>query len=412
MKEAKTNVEKINPKKGFYHYQKNQNKEVKTILDKKFETRTRNPGILGLKPANTMMEGYNTSNRKINGNGFKKKPIKKQNSNNSRKMKTIGNLNEKNNNSSIYEDDMLEAKMKKGRNKINKDKVQNNTIAYNHDINLPKNENDESRRTANNKKNIVLKIKKDKINKKSNKRVNGDKESKLVQNIMDDFDQTMEEYTSLYNTHNATSRGKTGKNYSDKSHNNKSSSKSKLRSSVTNHKSHKNKENTSNDSNPINNSLIIDNESNTLNQNNIKEEKNKNKTNETKKAKNKINKENTKKSKHKKNKKSEKDISEFELGNSDHASGTIIKIKKNKGNTKYNLKEEELPLYKGEIDYNYVSIKNIEESIDDLMARYKKMGYTCTKKGKNLFKFIKGPNIHHVELMRLGNGLLYFNVTK
>ena len=66
MKETKTNVEKINPKKGFYHYQNNQNKEIKNILDKKFEIRTRNPGILGLKQANTMMEGYNTNNRKIN----------------------------------------------------------------------------------------------------------------------------------------------------------------------------------------------------------------------------------------------------------------------------------------------------------------------------------------------------------
>ena len=174
----------------------------------------------------------------------------------------------------------------------------------------------------------------------------------------------------------------------------------------------KSKENISNDNNPINNSSIIDNESNTLNQNNIKEDKSKNRTNDTKKAKNKIYKENTKKSRHKKNKKSEKDISEFDLGNSDHTSGSIIKIKKSKGNMKYNLKEEELPLYKGEIDYNNVSIKNIEDSIDDLMAKYKKKGYTCTKKGNTEFKFIKGPNVHHVEFMRLGNGLLYFNVTK
>ena len=64
-----------------------------------------------------------------------------------------------------------------------------------------------------------------------------------------------------------------------------------------------------------------------------------------------------------------------------------------------NLKEEDLPLYKGEINYSNVSAKSFGESINDLINKYK-------------LKFIKGPNIHNVEIMRLGNGLLYFNINK
>ncbi len=77
-----------------------------------------------------------------------------------------------------------------------------------------------------------------------------------------------------------------------------------------------------------------------------------------------------------------------------------------------NLKEEDLTLYKGEINYSNVSAKSVGESINELINKYKLKGYTCIKKDKNKFKFIKGPNIHNVEIMRLGNGLLYFNINK
>ena len=77
-----------------------------------------------------------------------------------------------------------------------------------------------------------------------------------------------------------------------------------------------------------------------------------------------------------------------------------------------NLKEEDLPLYKGEINYSNVSAKSVGESINDLINKYKLKGYTCVKKDKNKLKFIKGPNIHNVEIMRLGNGLLYVNINK
>ena len=59
-----------------------------------------------------------------------------------------------------------------------------------------------------------------------------------------------------------------------------------------------------------------------------------------------------------------------------------------------------------------VFIADLEDSIDDLMRRYKKKGYTCIPKSNIEYKFIKGPNVHHVEITRLGNGLIYFNITK
>lgn len=99
-------------------------------------------------------------------------------------------------------------------------------------------------------------------------------------------------------------------------------------------------------------------------------------------------------------------------GNSNHASSNVIKIKRNATNMSSELKEEDLTLYRGQIDYNNVSIKNVEESIGDLMMKYKKKGFICIKKSREQFIFVKGPNTHHVELMKLGNGLLYFCVTK
>jgi hypothetical protein len=71
-----------------------------------------------------------------------------------------------------------------------------------------------------------------------------------------------------------------------------------------------------------------------------------------------------------------------------------------------------LPLYTGKIDPNNISMKKINEAIDELMKKYKKKGYTCVKKGVTDFKFVKGPNTHHVEIMRLGDGSFYFFISK
>ena len=102
-------------------------------------------------------------------------------------------------------------------------------------------------------------------------------------------------------------------------------------------------------------------------------------------------------------------ISEFDANNSNK---TMIKIKQNQHKSKTNIKDIDLNLYKGNVNYNNVSAKNFEQSLNELMSKYKNKGYTCVKKNKTKFKFVKGPNIHNVEIMRLGNGLLYFNVLK
>ena len=67
-------------------------------------------------------------------------------------------------------------------------------------------------------------------------------------------------------------------------------------------------------------------------------------------------------------------------------------------------------IYRGDIDYNNVSLKNVQETIDDLINKYQKEGYDCIKKEKSKFNFVKGNNEYSIEIMRLGNGLLYCNI--
>ena len=398
IKENKTNDEDLNTKKGFYHYQYNPTKVEKSIVDKKFEVRMKNPGT----PAfNQTMDNYNMIN-KMNDNNNKKK-FKKQYSNDQRKLKTSSTLTEENYNT-IDENDLFQPKVKKSRNRSKKniaDKKQNNTMVYNHKMvksEIVGNDQNKSKNKVINNKNKDLK--KEKSKKKSSK--NEKPKNNIVQNLINDFDQT--EQSSKINNHTMTTRDTKQFKKNDKSKNHKQSSKSK-------HKENYNKKNAKNNvdaTNPLSRSVIIEkNNKNLKTSKTIDYEKKKNSTNDEKKSKNKNIKENLRKSK---TKKDNNNISEFNLGNSGNASNTLIKIKKSSKNLV--LKEEDLPLYKGEIDYTNTSVKNIQESIDNLMSRYKKKGYTCIKKEDTEFTFIKGPNTHHVELMRLGNGLLYFNVTK
>ena len=105
-------------------------------------------------------------------------------------------------------------------------------------------------------------------------------------------------------------------------------------------------------------------------------------------------------------------ISKNDLNDSNKSNKTIIKIRRNSPKKRNNIKENELSLYKGDIDYNEVSMKNVKETIAYLIKKYKNDGYTCIKKGLAKYKFYKDTNICLVEIMRLGNGLLYYNVTK
>ena len=105
-------------------------------------------------------------------------------------------------------------------------------------------------------------------------------------------------------------------------------------------------------------------------------------------------------------------VSRNDIYHSNKTNKTIIKIRRHSQQKRKNIKENELPIYKGDIDYNEVSLKNVKETIDNLIKKYKKEGYTCIKKGLAKFKFYKDTDICLVEIMRLGNGLLYYNVTK
>ena len=56
--------------------------------------------------------------------------------------------------------------------------------------------------------------------------------------------------------------------------------------------------------------------------------------------------------------------SDYDLNVSNISNKTVIKIKNNFSKSKMNLKEEDSPLYKGEINYTNVSAKNVGESIN------------------------------------------------
>jgi IS1 family transposase len=166
----------------------------------------------------TVNEGYKGNKvKKMKEEKIKKKNFSKQNTN-------------------IYGDDknIIESKLKRGRNNYNElEGRQNNSVAYHHDMNLSKNE-------ANSKlnKNNTKQLKSEKNKKLANYKTQNLKKN-VVQNLMTDFDQTMEEYSSLYGKHNATTtKGVKGANLDSKSklksskNKIKSDSKSRIKGSV------------------------------------------------------------------------------------------------------------------------------------------------------------------------------------
>ena len=428
-------------KKGFYHYQNNPKKEEKNVVSKRFEMVTRNTaGGSNLKPNNYTIGNSRENIKRKNENNLKKKKMNKQNANDYININdTINYDNEK---------DLLDVRMKRGRNKNNQlYNRPNNSAVYSNDINMtrnPNNDKDINKSKLNNYKNNTRIMKNDReknkvlINNFKNEKINNN----IIQNLMKDFDQTMEEYSSIYNTQNTEAnkeiKGNKQKLSYSKNKNNKSkiinnfkskpiSSKSKNKSSKirTNNDSRVNiKENINDEQKPKNNlkgnsnnslshSVFVDNKNKNLNHNNYDKYLNDNyKFNNTEGRKAK---KNTKYIKEKnteiKNKKTSNKV-KFNSGKPNHPNRNAIKIKKSRSNSIDELKEEELTLYRGQIDYNNVSIKNIDECIDDLLASYKERGYTLLKRKRAEFVFIKGPNTHYVEVMKLGNGLLYLSVTK
>ena len=365
-----------NAKKGFYHYQNNPKKVEKRVVDEKFEVRMKNlDAISTLKPSNTTM----VDNKKKNNND------------NSKKMKTTSNLNDgiKNN-----EKQLFTSRMNRDRNNNSYEKRQNNTIAYNHKATRSELED------PNKYKNKIIFNRNNNGLKRSIKRLNvGKQKNNIVQNLMNDFDQTMNDYPQYQTINNMTSRGMKKINYNKTSNKyNKENSKSIFRHDF---KKKKSKNNFGTERSEKNEKKLNHNKTEY-------DERNKNKTNEKNKSiKTLISKDkqtNNKTFKEKKPKRNDADREDSEN------SVEITKPKKTNRNLDINIKD--LPVYDGEIDYNNTSFKDIPETINDLMERYKKKGYTCIKRVGTVFKFIKGPKIHLVELMSLGNGLLYLNISK
>jgi hypothetical protein len=362
-KENKNNnksKEKKNVKKGFYHYQNNPKKEERSIVDKKFELITRNTAGGRLNNIETVNEG-NKGNKvkKLKEEKIKKKNFSKQNTN-------------------IYDDDknIIESKLKRGRNNYNElDGRQNNSVAYKHDMNLSNKGVDSNSKLKMNKNN-TKQLKSDKNKKLANYKTQNLKKN-VVQNLMTDFDQTMEEYSSLYGKHNATTT-KGVKGYNDKAKANldskskikssknkiKSDSKSRINGSVDQRQFKKNK---TSDRNQLNSLKNDDYRTHSIDNRRMK---------------------------------TKNDIQERE---------NVLKRNKSLYDE---VNPDELSIFRGQVDYSYAFAKNIDDKINELKNKYKKKGFTFKRKSNHEFVFIKGPYKHHVELMKLDNGLFYFNIKK
>ena len=300
----------------------------------------------------TVNEGQKSNKvKKLKEEKIKKKNFSKQNTN-------------------IYGDDkyIIESKLKRGRNNNNElDGRQNNSVAYHHDMNLSKNVDS---------KNNTKQLKTDKNKKLANYKTQNLKKN-VVQNLMTDFDQTMEEYSSLYGKHNATTT-KGVKGYNDKAKNNLDS-KSKIKSSKNKIKS----DSKSRINGSVDQRQFKKNKTSDRNQlNSLKNEDYRTQSTDNRKMKTK---------------------------NGKQESENVLKRNKSLYDE---VNPDELSLFRGQVDYNYAFVKNIDEKINELKNKYKKKGFTFKRKSNHEFVFIKGPHRHHVELMKLGNGLFYFNIRK
>ena len=265
---------------------------------------------------------------------------------------------------------LIETKIKRGRNNNNElDGRQNNSMAYHHDMNLSKN------KVISNKNNI--KQLKSNKNKKLTNYNTQNLNKNVVQNLMTDFDQTMQEYSSLYGKHNATTT-KGVKSYNDKG---KSipESKSKIKSSKNKIKS--------DSKSRLNGSVdqIEFKKNKTSNRNQVNALKNDDYRTQS------------------------IDSRKMKTKNDNQESGNSLKRNKSLYDE---VNPDELSIFRGAVDYNYAFAKNIDGKINELKNKYKRKGFTFNRKSNHEFVFIKGPYKHHVELMKLENGLFYFNIKK
>ena len=90
--------------------------------------------------------------------------------------------------------------------------------------------------------------------------------------------------------------------------------------------------------------------------------------------------------------------------------------KSNKLNTSENrkkvTKEEDLRIYKGNVDYKNVSLKKLKEVSDDLLKKYKHDGFKCVLNLGNVFEFVKGHYKYRAEIFRLPKNKMLFTSIK
>ena len=76
------------------------------------------------------------------------------------------------------------------------------------------------------------------------------------------------------------------------------------------------------------------------------------------------------------------------------------------------LKSEILKYYVGPINVEYISLKNVNESVSDLIYKIKMNGYKYIKIKDYAFKCTKGDICFSIELVKLKGNLLYYLMKK
>ena len=86
--------------------------------------------------------------------------------------------------------------------------------------------------------------------------------------------------------------------------------------------------------------------------------------------------------------------------------------KKNLTKKKDKIKNIKLKYYFGPIDIGLLSLKNIEESIDDIINKMNKKGFECTKMKDTLIRCIKKKKVIDIEITKIKGNIIYFLAKK
>ena len=97
-----------------------------------------------------------------------------------------------------------------------------------------------------------------------------------------------------------------------------------------------------------------------------------------------------------------------------NASSSVLK--KNKSSKiqkeKKNSNKEKIKNYFGPIDVGLISLKNFEESIDDIINKMSIKGFECQKVKYNLIKCNKDGKLIEIKLVKLKGNLIYYLTKK